>query len=205
MRDAVKRACDILLASIGVLVLWPVMLAAAALVKLSSPGPVLYRGWRTGRHGVPFRIYKFRTMVVDGECKGGTTTGKDDPRLTRIGRILRKYKLDELPQLFNVLRGDMSVVGPRPEVAEYTDQYSESERQILSVRPGITDLASLEFNDLQECVGADDPDRTYREKVLPRKNQLRLKYVSERSLWLDFAILLRTILVVVAKPLRSRA
>lgn len=195
-----KRVLDVAVAGVGLLLLSPLLLLLATAVKLTSPGPVFYRGVRTGRYGRPFRIFKFRSMVVDGETRGGTTTGRHDPRITRVGAILRKYKLDELPQLLNVLAGDMSLVGPRPEVSEYTDQYSAAERHILDVLPGITDLASLAFSDLQEFVGSEDPDRVYRERILPRKNQLRLEYVQRRSLGFDLLILLRTIGVVLAKP-----
>lgn len=196
----VKRAFDIVVAGLGMLILSPMLILLVLLVKFSSPGPVFYRGSRTGRYGRPFRIFKFRSMIPEGEQCGGTTTGKDDPRITSVGRVLRKYKLDELPQLFNVLRGDMSVVGPRPEVYEYTDQYSADERRILNVRPGITDLATIEFSDLQECVGADNPDRAYRESVLPQKNQLRLRYADEHGLWMDLRILAKTICLVIWKP-----
>ncbi|RUL87077.1 sugar transferase [Tautonia sociabilis] len=201
--EAIKRAIDVLAALAGLLVIGPLLLAIGLAVLLSSPGPVFYRGVRTGKDGRPFRIYKFRSMVVDAESLGGTTTGKGDPRITRVGAVLRRYKLDELPQLLNVLAGDMSLVGPRPEVAEYTDAYTEDERRILSVRPGITDLACLEFGDLQEVVGGDDPDGTFRALVLPRKNALRLRYVEERSLGLDLAILARTALLVLSKPFRG--
>lgn len=204
MTDFAKRTFDILCAAAGLVLLAPVLMAIAGLVKRSSPGPVFYRGVRTGRFGRPFRIFKFRSMVVDGERRGGTTTGHNDPRITPIGRILRAYKLDELPQLLNVLCGDMSFVGPRPEVAEYTDRYTAAERRILDVRPGITDLASLEFSDLQEHVGADDPDRVYRETILPRKNRLRLEYAERHSLALDARILARTVWVVATKPFRRR-
>jgi lipopolysaccharide/colanic/teichoic acid biosynthesis glycosyltransferase len=183
-----KRMFDIVLAGAALLVLSPCLIAIAAAVKLSSPGPVFYRGVRTGKDGRPFRIFKFRSMVVDGEQLGGTTTGQNDPRVTAAGAFLRKYKLDELPQLINVLVGEMSVVGPRPEVFEYTDQYTPDERRILTVRPGITDLASLKFHDLQAVVG-DDADRTYRDRVLPQKNKLRLQYVDTRSFRGDLRIL----------------
>lgn len=201
--EAGKRAFDVAFSVLGLLALCPLLLLIAAVVKLGTPGPVFYRGARTGRFGKPFRIFKFRTMVVDAEQVGGTTTGKDDPRITRVGRLLRKYKLDELPQLLNVLCGDMSFVGPRPEVAEYTDAYSQEERAILDVRPGITDLSSLRFADLQEFVGGDDPDGAFRERVLPEKIALRLKYVRERSFLLDASILLRTFWVVLSKPFRG--
>jgi lipopolysaccharide/colanic/teichoic acid biosynthesis glycosyltransferase len=204
MSDRIKRAIDVMAAIVGLLFLWPVLLVCAVGVRLSSPGPVLYRGIRTGLHGKPFRILKFRSMVVDAEQAGGTTTAARDPRITPVGAVLRKYKLDELPQLFNVLQGDMSVVGPRPEVAEYTDAYTGEERLILSVRPGITDLSSLQFHDLQAIVGSRDADATFRREVLPRKNALRLQYVQEKSLWLDGVILLRTICVVCGKPFRKK-
>jgi lipopolysaccharide/colanic/teichoic acid biosynthesis glycosyltransferase len=176
----------------GLAVCWPFLLGVALLVRASSPGPALYRGERAGRHGRPFRIFKFRTMVVDAETRGGTTTAATDPRVTNLGRFLRHYKLDELPQLLNVLRGEMSFVGPRPEVYEYVDEYSPSERRILDVRPGITDLASVEYVDLTERVGSTDPDATYRKTILAHKNRLRLEYVDRRSLLLDARILART-------------
>jgi len=203
MSDYIKRAFDVVASATGLLIFWPVLLACAVAVRVSSPGPILYRGIRTGQHGKPFAILKFRSMVANAEKTGGTTTAEKDPRITLVGAFLRRYKLDELPQLINVLVGDMSVVGPRPEVAEYTDAYSGDEQLILSVRPGITDLSSLEFHDLQAIVGSDDADITFRQEVLPRKNALRLQYVRERTLWLDGVILLRTIGVVCGKPFRS--
>ena len=198
-----KRLIDILLAVIGLVFIWPILFVCAVAVKLSSPGPVLYLGKRTGRYGVPFKIFKFRSMREDAERTGGTTTGKNDTRITSVGKFLRKYKLDELPQLFNVLRGEMSFVGPRPEVAEYTDMYSAEEQEILSVRPGITDLSSLTFSDLQSHVGSENPDEAFRRYVLPQKNRLRLKYAREHTISMDFIILIKTVLLVVAKPLKS--
>ena len=198
-----KRLIDILLAIIGLVFIWPILFVCAVAVKLSSPGPVLYLGERTGRYGVPFKIFKFRSMREDAERTGGTTTGKNDTRITSAGKFLRKYKLDELPQLFNVLRGEMSFVGPRPEVAEYTEMYSVEEQEILSVRPGITDLSSLTFSDLQSHVGSENPDEAFRRYVLPQKNRLRLKYAREHTILMDFIILMKTVLLVVAKPLKS--
>ncbi|MDB4366024.1 sugar transferase [Pirellulales bacterium] len=200
-----KRLIDILLAVIGLVFIWPILLACAVAVKLSSPGPVLYLGKRTGRYSIPFKIFKFRSMREDAERTGGTTTGKNDTRITSVGKFLRKYKLDELPQLFNVLRGEMSFVGPRPEVAEYTDMYSPEEQEILSVRPGITDLSSLTFSDLQSHVGSENPDEAFRRYVLPQKNRLRLKYAREHTISMDFIILMKTVLLVVTKPLKSLA
>jgi len=199
-----KRIVDIVLAILVFALVWPVLAVCAVLVKFSSPGPVFYRGIRTGLHGKPFRIFKFRSMRTDAEQTGGTTTGDNDPRITPIGFVLRKYKLDELPQLFNVMFGDMSFVGPRPEVSEYTDAYQGDELQILDARPGITDLASLEFNDLQSHVGEDDPDEAYRSRILPMKNALRLKYVREQSMLLDLKIITKTALVVLSKPFRQK-
>lgn len=199
----VKRCIDVAAASAGIATVWPVLVVIGAAVKLESDGPIIYRGKRAGVGGKPFYILKFRTMVQDAEKVGGTTTGKDDPRITSVGGFLRRYKLDELPQLFNVLRGDMSLVGPRPEVYEYVDAYTAEEMRILDVRPGITDLASIEFVDLQSHVGGDDPDRTYREHVLARKNALRLEYVDRQSLALDGLILFRTAVAVLPKRRRE--
>jgi lipopolysaccharide/colanic/teichoic acid biosynthesis glycosyltransferase len=189
----IKRAFDVVAAALGLAVLWPLLLAIAALVRWESPGGVLFRGIRTGKNGRPFRIYKFRTMVPDAERIGGGSTAKDDPRVTRWGGVLRKYKLDELPQLLNVLIGDMSIVGPRPELPKYTRLYENDERVILRVRPGITDYASLELFHLSEILGSSDADRVYEEKVNPVKKALRVKYVNEQTLAGDLWIVLRTL------------
>lgn len=192
-----KRIFDLLAASIGLIALSPVMLLIAVAIKLGSPGPVFYRGVRTGRYGRPFRIFKYRTMVPNAEALGGGSTAKDDPRITRIGRFLRRHKLDELPQLLNVIQGEMSIVGPRPELPQYTSQYQGEELQILSVRPGITDYASMEFVYLGDILGNEEPDRVYEEKVRPIKNALRIRYVKEQSLRNDIAIILRTLSKIV--------
>jgi lipopolysaccharide/colanic/teichoic acid biosynthesis glycosyltransferase len=189
----VKRFFDLVLAAWGITILGPVLVVIAVLVKLDSPGPVFYRGVRTGLHGRPFRIFKFRTMVVNAEQLGGGSTGKDDPRVTRLGRTLRRYKLDELPQLLNVLTGQMSLVGPRPELPQYTHLYTNEEQLILTVRPGITDYASLEFINLGDILGNDAPDTVYEEQVRPVKNALRIKYVKEQSLPGDLIIIARTL------------
>ncbi len=157
-------------------------------------GPIFYRGERTGLHGKPFRIFKFRTMVVDAEKLGASSTSDDDARITRIGKFLRRYKLDELPQLINVLTGDMSLVGPRPEVKKFTDLYTDEEKSILSVKPGITDWASIWNPDEGAMLaGSTDPDRDYLEKIRPQKIRLQLKYVRERSFWTDIRIILLTL------------
>ena len=188
----IKRLFDVLLSLSVLLLIWPIILFVAVAIKLTSPGPVFYRGIRTGLHGIPFKILKFRTMVVDAEKLGGPTTGTNDKRVTPVGAFLRKTKLDELPQFINVLTGDMSLVGPRPEVLEYTSTYTGEEKIILSVRPGITDYSSIEFADLDDLVGDKDPDKYFREHIMPRKTALRVKYVKEWSLWSDFRILWMT-------------
>jgi lipopolysaccharide/colanic/teichoic acid biosynthesis glycosyltransferase len=187
-----KRLTDLGLSAAAVLILAPVLLLIAVLIKAGSPGPVFYRGERAGRNGRVFRILKFRSMVVDAERKGGFSTAIDDPRLTGTGRFLRKYKLDELPQFFNVLAGDMSLVGPRPQVLFYTSKYTGDEQLILSVRPGITDLASLYFSDMDSVLGSGDVDARYLAEVEPVKNRLRLRYVREQSYLLDIRILVET-------------
>ena len=151
---------------------------------MEDSGPIFYRGERVGRDGKLFRIYKFRTMVVDAEKLGGPSTADDDPRITKIGRHLRKYKLDELPQLMNVFKGEMSFVGPRPEVQHYVDMFTEEEKAILNVRPGITDWASLWNPDEGALLkGSKDPEREYMEKIRPQKLKLQLRYVKEKSFW----------------------
>jgi lipopolysaccharide/colanic/teichoic acid biosynthesis glycosyltransferase len=187
-----KRLTDVAFSLIAISVFGPLMLVLAALIKLDSPGPVFYRGERAGRADTTFRILKFRSMVVDAERKGGFSTAIDDPRLTPIGRFLRKYKLDELPQFFNVLFGDMSLVGPRPQVLYYTNQYAGEELLTLTVRPGITDLASLYFVDMDAVLGTGDVDARYQAEIEPVKNQLRIRYVREQSYLLDLRILLET-------------
>src|ERR1700680_3940707 len=183
MSDAAKRFFDALLSFAGVLLISPFLLLIAALIKLASPGPVLYRGIRVGQYGKPFRILKFRSMIVDAERHGGSATAGDDPRLTSIGKFLRRYKLDELPQLFNVLKGEMSFVGPRPEVQKYVDRYSEDDKAILQLRPGITDWASIwNSNEAAVLEGSRDPEKTYEELIRPTKIALQLVYVRNHSL-----------------------
>ena len=199
-----KRTFDIVFSIVGLVVLSPILLTVALLVKLTSRGPVFYRGVRTGLHGKPFRIYKFRSMIVDAEKVGGTTTADRDPRITRVGHFLRKFKIDEFPQLLNVLKGEMSFVGPRPEVAEYTDSYTDEEKMILSVKPGITDFSSIEFHDLQAHLGAQNAEQFFRNHILKTKNQLRIKYVREKSFWIDMKILFVTMWILAKKPFVKR-
>ncbi|MEX1027271.1 MAG: aldo/keto reductase [Candidatus Paceibacterota bacterium] len=189
----IKRGIDLLGATVGLVLLSPLFATIAICVRMTSPGPVFYRGLRTGRFARPFRIFKFRTMVQNAEQLGGTTTGANDARITWVGYFLRRYKLDELPQLLNVIVGDISLVGPRPEVYEYTTKFNERQQVILAIRPGITDLSSLHFIDLQSHVGEEDPDKVFRTKILPMKNRLRVKYVLEQSVSGDLKILWWTV------------
>jgi len=193
--DFFKRLFDICGAFIGIVLLSPLLIGISILVKLTSLGPILYRGVRIGWHGRPFRIFKFRSMLIDAEAGAGTTS-RNDIRITSVGRFIRRYKLDELPQLFNVLIGDMSFVGPRPELSRYTSQYVGDEQLILCVRPGITDLSSIQFSNLDELIDDDDPDKAFKELILPEKNRLRVKYVRERSLQLDLILIVKTVLRV---------
>ena len=175
----------------------PFLIFFSIVIKLNSKGPVFYRGKRIGRYGKPFRIYKFRTMVVDAENLGGPSTADNDSRITKIGKFLRKYKLDELPQLINVLKGEMSFVGPRPEVQHYVDMFTEEEKAILNVRPGITDWASLWNPDEGAMLkGTKDPEKTYMEKIRPEKIKLQMKYVKNHSFLVDLKIILLTIKTV---------
>ena len=195
---ALKRLFDIICSSLGVILLSPVIIVIAAIILIEDRFPVFYRGVRVGRCGKLFRIYKYRSMVRNAESVGGDSTADDDPRITRIGKFLRKYKLDELPQLINVLKGDMSIVGPRPEIRKYVDQYNEEEKQILTVRPGITDWASIWNADEGALLaGAKDPDRAYEELIRPTKLKLQLKYVRERSFFTDMKIIFLTMLAVI--------
>jgi lipopolysaccharide/colanic/teichoic acid biosynthesis glycosyltransferase len=190
--NVTKRLTDIMVSVMFLAIFGPLMIALVLLVRLDSPGPIFYRGKRAGRGGNTFLILKFRSMVVDAESRGGFSTAINDPRLTTIGRFLRKYKLDELPQFYNVLLGDMSLVGPRPQVFFYTNKYTGDERSILSVKPGITDLASLYFTDMDSVLGSVDVDALYLTEVEPLKNKLRLRYVREQSFLLDVRILVET-------------
>jgi lipopolysaccharide/colanic/teichoic acid biosynthesis glycosyltransferase len=192
-----KRVFDVVCAAAGLVFLSPPLVWIAWRIKREDGGPVFYRGVRVGLHGKPFRIYKFRTMAVDAEKMGASSTSDDDPRITRIGRFLRKYKLDELPQLINVLKGDMSFVGPRPQVKWAVDLYTDEEKALLNVRPGITDYASLRFpNEGEILKGSKDPDKDYMEKIHPEKMRLSLEYVRNRSFWLDLKLILQTVAAI---------
>jgi len=192
-----KRAFDLIFSSLGLFVLSPLLLTIAVWTKLDSPGPVFYKGRRVGRYGKPFSMYKFRTMVLNADKLGGSSTPDDDPRITSVGRVLRRYKLDELPQLINVFKGEMSFVGPRPQVQWAVDLYTPEQRQVLNVRPGITDYASLRFpNEGEILKGSLDPDKDYMEKIHPERMRLNLEYVNTSSFFADIAIILKTIAVI---------
>jgi len=190
-----KRLFDIIFSLFGLIITSPLFLAIALLIKLDSRGSVFYRGIRIGKNGVPFRIFKFRTMVENAEELGGPSTADDDPRLLKIGHFLKKYQLDEMPQLINVLKGDMSLVGPRPEVPMYVDMMTQEQKKIIfSVPQGITDLASLwNFHEGEILKGSADPEKTYIEKVRPEKIRLQMEYVKKRSFLLDLKIIIKTI------------
>lgn len=194
-----KRLFDIGCSFLGLVVLSPLFVLVAVLIKRDSKGPVFYRGIRAnGRFGKRFKIYKFRTMFADADqMVGGPSPRQDDPRITKLGMFLRKYKINELPQLINVLRGEMSLVGPRPEVEQYVRLYSDKERKtLLSVRPGITDNASIRFHNKEELFLRGDPDKIYEEEIRPMKVTLQLYYVRNRSFWVDMRILFETFKVL---------
>ncbi|MFN6389966.1 MAG: sugar transferase [Bacteroidota bacterium] len=190
-----KRLFDILSALIVFIILSPVYVMIALLIVITSPGGILYRQHRIGIHGKVFTLYKFRTMYSGADKKGLLTVGMRDTRITGVGYYLRKYKLDELPQLFNIIRGDMSVVGPRPEVEKYVALYNAEQRNVLSVRPGLTDLASLEYIDENKVLAQyADAEKAYIEHVMPHKLALNLEYISKQSLLYDLQIIIRTLL-----------
>jgi lipopolysaccharide/colanic/teichoic acid biosynthesis glycosyltransferase len=190
-----KRTFDFVAALLGLVLLAPLLLLVALLIRLDSSGPVFFRQERIGRGFRPFRIYKFRTMVYDAPRRGGPITFGPDPRITRLGRVLRKTKIDELPQLLNVLRGEMSFVGPRPEVRPYVELFRADYEEILQVLPGITDLASAQYRDEAEVLGRfEDPEAAYLSHILPDKIKLAKDYVRRSSLLFDITIIFKTLL-----------
>jgi len=196
-----KRLFDVVGAGLALVLFSPLLLLLALVIRLDSPGPVFFRQERVGRHGVLFRIHKFRTMVADAPARGLALTVGADPRITRCGAWLRRTRLDELPQLIDVLRGAMSLVGPRPEVPRYVQHYPSGLRErALAVRPGITDPSSLEFIDEASLLAnAADPEREYIERILPRKLQCAADYADRASLWTDLRVLWRTLRVLVGQ------
>lgn len=188
-----KRLFDVVASGAGLILLSPLLLALALAVKLGSPGPIFYRANRVGRYGAPFKLLKFRSMVINADQIGPAVTGAADPRITRVGRFLRRTKLDELPQLINVLRGEMSVVGPRPEDPRYVALYTEEQRQVLNVRPGITSPASVAYRNEEAMLVDDDWEKYYVEQIMPAKLAVDLEYARNASLWRDVRVILGTL------------
>lgn len=195
----VKRGFDVFFSGLGILLLGPFFLIIAIWIKIDSAGPVFFVQKRVGKNGAEFGVYKFRTMITDAESQGLKITVGKDPRITKSGYFLRRTKLDELAQLFNVLGGSMSLVGPRPEVQEYLDVYPDDIRyKVLSIKPGITDYASIEFKDENLMLEhSKDPNKTYIEEILPIKQQFYLKYVEEQSLAVDIKLIFKTIIAII--------
>ncbi len=196
-----KRIIDFIIAFFLLIAALPFFVVISLIIVIDSGFPIFYNPLRDGYKSKPFHIYKFRTMVKDAD-KGDGTTALNDPRITRAGKILRKLKLDEIPQLINVLNSTMSFIGPRPELLKYTERYDGEEKLILQVRPGITDFSSIEFINLDEIVGEENPDEMYEKYVLKQKNQLRIKYAKEVSLKTDIALFTKTCLQVLKKAIR---
>lgn len=194
--EVARRLLDVVAAAAGLALLSPLFLAIAAAIKLDSPGPVFYRARRVGRYGQEFRLYKFRSMVADADRRGPGITAAGDRRVTRVGRFLRRTKLDELPQLINVLKGEMSLVGPRPEDPRYVALYTPEQRRVLEARPGITSAASLAFRHEEQLLSGPDWEQVYRTQVMPAKLALDLDYLDRRTLASDLALIWRTILAM---------
>jgi lipopolysaccharide/colanic/teichoic acid biosynthesis glycosyltransferase len=194
-----KRFVDIVFSLIGLVVLIPFFLLIAILIIIDSKGGVFYKQVRVGIHGTDFKLFKFRSMRTDADKKGLLTVGGRDSRITRMGYYIRKYKIDELPQLINVFIGDMSLVGPRPEVRRYTDLYTEAQKKVLTVKPGITDYASIEYSNENEILGkAENPEKVYIEEIMPAKLNLNLKYIADQSFLTDIKIILKTIFKILS-------
>ena len=193
-----KRVFDVLFSFIGIIILLPVYIIISLLIIIDSKGGILYKQERTGKGDEIFKVFKFRTMRPDSFSKGALTVGSRDPRITKVGYYLRKYKLDELPQLFNVLFGDMSFVGPRPEVKKYTDLYNQAQKKVLTVRPGITDYASIKFRNENDLLSvSDNPEQLYIDKIMPEKLDINLKYINDNSLFKDIKIIFDTFYVII--------
>jgi lipopolysaccharide/colanic/teichoic acid biosynthesis glycosyltransferase len=196
----VKRLFDIVASGCGLIILSPLFVILAIWIKLDSPGPVFYRQVRVGRQNKDFRIFKFRSMRLGADKQGLITVGGRDPRVTRSGYFIRKYKLDEFPQLINVFVGDMSLVGPRPEVRKYVDMYTEEQMRVLDVRPGITDLASIRYRNENELLEkAEDPDKYYVEVIMQDKLAINLEYVANHSFWYDMKLIFKTFWEIITK------
>ena len=197
----IKRLFDLIFSSIGLILLSPLFLWLAIAIKRNSPGPVFYQGVRTGKNFKPFRMFKFRSMVTNADQIGGENSPADDPRLTKIGKFMKRYKLDELPQLINVLKSEMSLVGPRPEVLRYANLYKGEEKIVYTVKPGMTDYASIwniHEEELQRGADDEEADRIYAEEIRPEKVRLQIKYVKEMSFWTDIKIILLTLKKIIS-------
>lgn len=190
------RLLDVVISLAGLILLSPFFLLVAVLVKLDSSGPVLYRAKRAGEGGRPFQLYKFRTMVSHADRRGPGITVADDGRITQVGRLLRRTKVDELPQLINVLKGEMSLVGPRPEDPRYVALYTPEQRRVLAVRPGITSPASVRFRREADLLESPDWEQVYVEQVMPSKLQIELDYLEQRTVWSDLGVILDTLLAL---------
>lgn len=194
----IKRMFDIVASSIGLILLSPILMLIAICIKLDSKGPVFFKQVRVGKNKKLFKIYKFRTMITDAEKLGKQITIGNDSRITKVGKFIRKCKLDELPQLINVFKGEMSLVGPRPEVPRYVDLYDEYQEQILLVQPGITDYASIEFRNENDILGkSSSPEETYIKDIMPTKIELNIKYIKNISLYEDIKLIMKTIKAIV--------
>jgi len=195
-----KRWFDILCSLIGLLLLAPILLAIAIIIKLDSKGPILFIQGRVGKNNKDFHIYKFRTMKLQSESKGLLTLGNHDSRITKVGYFLRRYKIDEFPQLFNILKGDMSFVGPRPELRYYVNFYNEDDLKIFAVRPGITGLASLKYrNEVELLKAADDPENFFIKTIIPDKLKYNKEYIKKRNFFFDLKLIFITIIQVLTK------
>jgi len=191
----IKRIIDVVFSLLGLLALLPILLVVAIAIQFESTGGVIFKQVRVGLNNVDFTLLKFRSMQSNTEKYGQLTIGRSDNRITKVGYFLRKYKLDELPQLFNVLKGSMSLVGPRPEVRKYVDLYSTHQMKVLRVKPGITDYASILFFDENDIlVQSDNPEQTYIDKIMPQKLQMNIDYINQWSLFVDFKIILSTLI-----------
>ena len=195
-----KRLFDIIVSLIVLSVGLPFGILIALVIVIDSKGRIFYKQWRVGRNNVDFPLYKFRTMFSESDRGSLITIGDNDARITKIGLFLRKYKIDEFPQFLNILKGEMSIVGPRPEVRKYVDLYTPEQMKVLSVRPGLTDYASIRYvNENALLAASDDPEQTYIHEIMPDKLALNLKYIQEQSLWVDLKIILKTFAAIIHK------
>lgn len=192
-----KRLFDIIVSLTVLSVGLPFGILIALVIVLDSKGKIFYKQWRVGRNNADFPLYKFRTMYSESDCGSLITIGEDDMRITKAGLFLRKYKIDEFPQFFNILKGEMSIVGPRPEVRKYVELYTPEQMKVLSVRPGLTDYASIRYvNENALLAASADPEQTYIHEIMPDKLALNLKYIQEQSLWVDLKIILKTFIAI---------